>query len=178
MRMDCAGQWVDGIERVCSPNFDERPAGVCPEVIIIHAISLPPGRYGGGYIDALFCNQLDTAEHPYFEQLQGLKVSAHFLIRRDGSLVQYVSVDKRAWHAGVSVCLGKERVNDFSIGIELEGCDDDPFESPQYTSLEALIELMCQHFPAIDRSRIFGHSQIAPGRKTDPGPYFDWSRIR
>ncbi len=178
MKMDHTSQWIEGVERIPSPNFDDRPPGFEPEVIIIHAISLPPGQYGGDYIDALFCNQLDATDHPYFEGLKGLKVSSHFLIRRAGTLVQYVAVDKRAWHAGVSTCLGRERVNDFSIGIELEGCDEDQFSSEQYACLEALIELLFERFPKIDRSRIFGHSEIAPGRKTDPGPNFDWSRIR
>lgn len=171
-------QLIDEIEQVASPNFDERPQGVEPEVIIIHAISLPPGRYGGNFIEALFCNHLDYRAHPYFEGLKGLQVSAHFLIRRDGTMVQFVPVEKRAWHAGVSMCLGRERVNDFSIGIELEGCDEDQFEQVQYDSLDRLIEALIGTYPQISRSRIYGHSEIAPDRKTDPGPNFEWSKVR
>lgn len=178
MRLDHTSQLVDGIELINSPNFDERPDGVEPEVIIIHAISLPPGCYGGNYIESLFSNSLEHSEHDYFKGLKGLKVSSHFLIRRDGSIAQFVPVDKRAWHAGVSRCLGKDHVNDFSIGIELEGCDEDKFEEDQYESLDSLIELLILEFPKIDRTRIFGHSEIAPDRKTDPGPNFNWSRVR
>ena len=178
MKLNLNTKWVDGIEHIHSPNFDDRPVGIEPEVLIIHAISLPPGCYGEHHIEALFCNHLDTTLHPYFESLQGLEVSSHFLIRRNGSAVQFVGLDKRAWHAGMSSCLGRERVNDFSIGIELEGCDDEGFEPVQYEVLDSLIGLLMKRFPIIDRSRIFGHSEIAPGRKTDPGPYFDWSRIR
>lgn len=178
MKLDRTSQLVDGIELINSPNYDERPDSAEPEVIIIHAISLPPGCYGGSYIEALFCNSLDHSEHDYFEGLRGLKVSSHFLIRRDGSIAQLVPVDKRAWHAGVSQCLGRDCVNDFSIGIELEGCDDDQFEEEQYEALDSLIELLILEFPKIDRTRIFGHSEIAPGRKTDPGPNFNWTRVR
>ena len=178
MKLNHTSQLVDGIELINSPNHDDRPDGVEPEVIIIHAISLPPGCYGKNYIEALFCNFLDHAEHEYFEGLIGLKVSAHFLIRRDGSIAQFVPLNKRAWHAGESRCLGKDRVNDFSVGIELEGCDEDKFEEDQYEALDSLIELLILEFPRIDRTRIFGHSEIAPGRKTDPGPNFDWSRVR
>ncbi len=178
MKLDSNNDWVEGLEHVRSPNFDERPGGIAPEVIIIHAISLPPGCYGGKYIDALFCNRLDTSLHPFFAQLEDLKVSSHFLIRRDGRMVQFVALDKRAWHAGVSFCLGKDQVNDFSIGIELEGCDEEKFENAQYASLDSLIKLLLEQFPQIDRHRIFGHSEIAPGRKTDPGPFFDWSKVR
>ena len=178
MKLDRSSQLINGIQQISSPNFDNRPSGMEPEVIIIHAISLPPGIYGGNYIESLFCNTLDHQAHEYFAHLEGLKVSSHLLIRRDGSVVQFVPLDKRAWHAGVSQCLGRDRVNDFSIGIELEGCDEDQFEEDQYESLSRLIELLLQEYLKIDRSRIFGHSEIAPGRKTDPGPKFDWSRVR
>ncbi len=178
MKLDRSSQLIKGIQQISSPNFDDRPLGMEPEVIIIHAISLPPGIYGGNYIEALFCNTLNHQVHDYFANLEGLKVSSHLLIRRNGSVVQFVPIDKRAWHAGVSQCLGRDRVNDFSVGIELEGCDEDQFEEDQYESLDMLIELLLQEYPKIDRSRIFGHSEIAPGRKTDPGPHFDWSRVR
>ncbi len=169
---------ISGAEQIASPNFDDRPPNTDIEVIIIHSISLPEGIYGGSEIQDLFCNQLDHSAHPYFEGLIGLKVSAHFLIRRTGRLIQFVAVNKRAWHAGVSYCLGRERVNDFSIGIELEGCDADSFEDDQYAKLDELIELLTSEFAAINRNKIFGHSEIAPDRKTDPGPFFDWDRVR
>ncbi len=178
MELNRDSRLLTGVRHIISPNCDERPENVEAEVIIIHAISLPPGCYGGRYIEALFCNRLDCDGHPYFNRLQGLRVSSHFLIDRDGCIVQFVPTDKRAWHAGVSYCLGRARVNDFSIGIELEGCDDDEFEEVQYQSLNALIELLMREYPAINRRRIFGHCEIAPDRKTDPGPNFDWSRIR
>ena len=169
---------VIGVRQVESPNFDSRPPDTVPDVIIIHAISLPPGQYGGTEIEDLFCNRLDCSAHPYFRDLENLRVSAHFLIRRDGETIQFVSVNDRAWHAGVSHCLGRENVNDFSIGIELEGCDEDTFNDAQYDSLRKLIDLLVGHFPQMSYERIFGHSDIAPDRKTDPGPNFNWSRLR
>ena len=169
---------IYGVEHIGSPNFDDRPSNTDIEVIIVHSISLPEGIYGGNEIQDLFCNQLDHSAHASFEDLVGLKVSAHFLIRRTGRLIQFVAVDKRAWHAGKSFCLGRERVNDFSIGIELEGCDGDTFENEQYARLDGLIDLLVSEFPAVSRNNIFGHSEIAPDRKTDPGPYFDWGRVR
>ena len=170
--------WIEGHTHLESPNYNERPEGVLADVIIIHSISLPPGQYGGSEITDLFCNQLDCDAHPYFKDLIGLRVSAHFLIRRNGELIQFVSVYKRAWHAGKSVCLGRENVNDFSIGIELEGCDEDRYEQQQYDSLNRLIDLLISDNPLLNRLQIFGHSDIAPDRKTDPGPNFDWSKIR
>ncbi len=170
--------FVESAQQFYSPNYDQRPPGVAPEVIIIHAISLPPGQYGGNEIIDLFCNRLDPDGHPYFQNLIGLKVSAHLLVRRDGQVIQFVSLMDRAWHAGRSVCLGRSAVNDFSIGIELEGCDEDCFEPIQYDQLNELINLIIGRFPKISRSNIFGHSEIAPGRKTDPGPHFDWSGVR
>ena len=160
--------------RVPSPNADERPPGVAVELVVIHAISLPPGRFGGDAIERLFTNTLVPDEHPYFRAISDLRVSAHFLIRRDGTLVQFVSCLRRAWHAGVSCWNGRERCNDFSVGIELEGCDERPFEQPQYARLGSLIAGLRSRFPIAD---IVGHSDIAPGRKTDPGPCFDWHRI-
>ncbi len=169
---------VAGALQLPSPNCDERPAGAIIDLLVIHNISLPPGQFGGGYIDALFTNTLDCSAHPYFERLRGLRVSSHLLIRRDGTLVQYVPLHLRAWHAGVSCFEGRERCNDFSIGIELEGCDDKPFTAKQYRRLIPLCRQLLKTYPALTPQRIVGHSDIAPGRKTDPGPYFDWERLR
>jgi N-acetyl-anhydromuramoyl-L-alanine amidase len=157
-----------------SPNFDARPEGAKVELLVIHNISLPPGEFGGPWIDALFQNRLDNGAHPYFSEIEGLEVSAHFLIRRDGALHQYVATDDRAWHAGVSSWNGRERCNDFSVGIELEGADDVPFAEPQYEVLAALTQAL---FARYGRLALAGHSDIAPGRKTDPGPWFDWARF-
>jgi AmpD protein len=178
MKLDLVSGFVEGVRHVPSPNFDERPPGLAPEVLVIHAISLPPGEFGGPGIEQLFCNCLDPGEHPYYPEICGLEVSAHFLIRRSGEIVQFVPVHKRAWHAGKSWIEGRERVNDFSIGIELEGDDDQPFETAQYRSLAALSRLLMKAFPAITPERIYGHSDISPGRKTDPGPCFEWARYR
>ena len=144
-------------------------------LLVIHNISLPPGEFGGPHIDELFMGTLHPGAHPYFAQLAGVRVSAHFLIRRDGSLIQYVPTDKRAWHAGVSSWKGREKCNDFSIGVELEGADDVPFAEPQYEVLARLIRDLEKRYGKLD---ITGHSDIAPGRKTDPGPWFDWARLR
>jgi AmpD protein len=159
---------------VPSPNRDDRPAGVDPTLLVIHSISLPPGVFGGAAIVALFTNTLDPGGHPYFAALDGLRVSAHFLVRRDGALIQFVSCECRAWHAGVSIFEGRERCNDFSIGIELEGDDFTPFEPSQYETLVALIDALQVRYRL---TAIAGHDEIAPGRKTDPGPYFDWDRV-
>jgi len=157
-----------------SPNQDERPAGTSITLAVIHSISLPPGRFGGDAIERLFTNRLDPAAHPYFAEIAGLKVSSHFLVRRDGELVQFVPVERRAWHAGASSWRGRSRCNDFSVGIELEGTDDGPFTDPQYARLTALISHLRKSLPLRD---IASHSDIAPGRKTDPGPGFDWPRV-
>lgn len=178
LRLDQPSGLVEGVRHVPSPNFDERPPGMTPEVLVIHAISLPPGEFGGPGIEQLFCNCLDPAGHPYYAEINGLEVSAHFLVCRSGEIVQFVPVHKRAWHAGKSWIEGRERVNDFSIGIELEGSDEQPFEAAQYRSLAALSKLLMQAFPAITPGRIYGHSDISPGRKTDPGPNFEWARYR
>ena len=162
------------IERSPSPNHDARPDGVDTTLIVVHAISLPPGVFGGRAIDALFANRLDPAAHPYYEGLCDLRVSSHFLVRRDGAIAQFVSCDRRAWHAGLSSFAGRTRCNDFSIGIELEGDDATPFEDPQYEALIRLATALTERYP-IDA--IAGHSEIAPGRKTDPGPCFDWGRL-
>ncbi|MES2562422.1 MAG: 1,6-anhydro-N-acetylmuramyl-L-alanine amidase AmpD [Pseudomonadota bacterium] len=158
-----------------SPNYDERPADTHIELLVIHAISLPPGQFGGAAIEQFFLNQLDVTQHPYFSSIAHLKVSAHFLIRREGALVQFVSCAKRAWHAGESNWRGRSRCNDFSIGIELEGCDETAFMPAQYDSLVALTRAIQATYPIAD---IVGHSDIAPGRKTDPGPFFDWPAFR
>jgi len=163
---------------VASPNFSERPAGTLIDVLVIHNISLPPGEFGGGWVDDLFCNQLDPSAHPYFRDIADLRVSAHALIDRHGQLTQYVAFDKKAWHAGQSCFSGRQHCNDFSIGIELEGCDEKPFTDAQYQCLIALTRHLQEVYPAITPERIIGHSDIAPGRKTDPGPCFDWRRYK
>jgi N-acetyl-anhydromuramoyl-L-alanine amidase len=157
-----------------SPNHDERPPGTEISLVVIHSISLPPGEYGGDAIERLFTNCLDPEAHPYFREICHLKVSAHFLVRRDGAVVQFVPPERRAWHAGVSSWRGRERCNDFSIGIELEGTDDAPFADAQYASLTKLVQQLQQQFPIRD---IAAHSDVAPGRKTDPGAHFDWARL-
>jgi len=157
-----------------SPHFDERPEGERISLVVIHAISLPPGEFGGPWIDDLFMGVLDPGAHPYFTQIDGLRVSSHFLIRRDGAIVQYVPTDKRAWHAGASTWCGRERCNDFSIGIELEGADDVPFSEDQYEALARLARDLEARYGKLDYA---GHCDIAPGRKTDPGPWFDWERF-
>lgn len=167
--------WCAAAHRIPSPNFDARPEGCTADLLVIHNISLPPGQFGGPYIEGLFTNTLDCGIHPYFERLRELKVSAHFLIRRDGSLLQFVSADARAWHAGASQFDGRMRCNDFSIGVELEGCDDQPFEVAQYA---ALADLTCALKTRYPLTAVAGHEHIAPGRKTDPGPCFDWAFYR
>ncbi len=171
--MQLENGWITEARKVISPHFDLRPEDEIPSLLVIHNISLPPGQFGGPYIDQLFTGTLDPNEHPYFADIHHLRVAAHCLIRRDGEIVQYVPFDKRAWHAGVSVWQGRERCNDFSIGIELEGTDSDPFTEAQYQSLISVSELLIKHYP-ISVERITGHSDIAPGRKTDPGPEFQW----
>jgi AmpD protein len=164
--------------QVPSPNYDLRPEDAALELVVIHAISLPAGEFGGPWIDDLFCNSLDATAHPDFAAICQLRVSAHVLIRRDGELVQYVPFQHRAWHAGQSRYQGRERCNDFSIGIELEGCDEQPFTEVQYQQLAGLIRALMQTYPGISAERLTGHSDIAPQRKTDPGPHFDWRHLR
>ncbi len=166
--------WVAEARLIASPNFDERPAETVVDLLVVHNISLPPGRFGGQGIVELFTNSLDPAAHPYYASLAGLRVSAHFLIRRDGELIQFVCCSKRAWHAGVSRWRGRHRCNDFSIGVELEGADDQPFSDSQYIALSELFRALAKHYPIKD---CVGHSDVAPGRKTDPGPCFDWARF-
>ncbi len=169
---------LQGARFVASPNCDARPPATVIDLAVIHGISLPPGVFGGGWIEHLFLNRLDPAAHPYFAGLQALKVSAHLLVRRDGELVQYVPFDQRAWHAGASVFEGHSRCNDFSVGIELEGADDVPYETLQYAQLARALRALMRVYPGITARRIVGHSDIAPGRKTDPGPAFDWTYLR
>ena len=159
---------------VDSPNHDERPPGTEISLVVLHSISLPPGEYGGGDIERLFTNCLDPDAHPYFREICGLKVSAHFLVRRDGSVVQFVPVERRAWHAGASSWRGRSRCNDFSVGIELEGAEEEPFAPAQSESLVSLLKQLRSTLPLRD---ICAHSDVAPGRKTDPGARFDWPRL-
>lgn len=165
---------VTPAEYIASPNADERPDDTDICLVVIHNISLPPGEYGGLGINELFTNQLDPNEHPYYADIHQLRVSAHFVIRRDGHLQQFVPCTARAWHAGISYWQDHERCNDFSIGIELEGCDTEIFTEAQYGTLNTLLATLIAHYPVRD---IVGHSDIAPGRKTDPGPYFDWTKL-
>jgi AmpD protein len=174
MQIDSDGL-LQGVRCVPSPNCDARPARTAIELLVIHSISLPPGEFGGPGVVELFTNRLDPNGHPYYREIAGREVSAHFLIRRDGELIQFVPCGRRAWHAGESVWRGRSRCNDFSLGIELEGCDDQPFEDAQYKRLAELTRALQAKYPITD---IVGHSDIAPGRKTDPGPCFDWARYR
>ena len=171
--------WLDGwyqfAGHVASPNFGPRPPGSKPKLIVVHAISLPPGCYGGSEVEQLFTNQLDWDQHPYFESIRGMAVSSHFYIRRQGELVQFVSADDRAWHAGVSSFRGRSNCNDYAIGVELEGAEDGPFEDAQYETLAVLCAAVLQRYGVAD---LAGHEHVAPGRKTDPGPGFDWRRLQ
>lgn len=169
--------WLSGVRHCPSPNHNERPAGEIA-LIVVHGISLPPGHYGGPHIEHLFCNALDPEQHPYFATVASLQVSAHVLIRREGELVQFVPFDRRAWHAGVSQWQGRANCNDFSIGIELEGTDTEPYERVQYQQLATLIRALRQRYPGLGEQGLVGHSDIAPGRKTDPGPAFDWAELQ
>lgn len=179
MRQQGAALWHDGwcslAQRIPSPNFGERPAGQCPELVVIHSISLPPGEFGNGAIEALFLNRLDWSAHPYFERIRGMAVSSHFVIDRCGMLTQYVSCGQKAWHAGRSVWHGRPECNDWSVGIELEGLEGQMFEAAQYESLSILIGEVIAQYPI---RWIAGHEHIAPGRKIDPGPGFDWQRLQ
>ncbi|MGH8355650.1 MAG: 1,6-anhydro-N-acetylmuramyl-L-alanine amidase AmpD [Pseudomonas sp.] len=177
MQLDPANGWCQGIRHCPSPNFNARPQGEI-SLLVIHNISLPPGQFGTGKVQEFFQNRLRADEHPYFAGIAALQVSAHFLIERDGGVTQFVSCLERAWHAGVSRFEGRENCNDFSLGIELEGTDEQPFTDAQYRSLVALIRLLQGAYPALTLERICGHSDIAPSRKTDPGPAFDWPRLR
>lgn len=166
--------WLPSAMHFASPNFNARPQGSAISLLVIHNISLPPGQFGGGYVQSFFQNQLDSDAHPYFAEIAAMQVSAHLLIERTGAVTQFVGFDDRAWHAGQSVFAGRENCNDFSIGIELEGTDDTPYTNAQYTELVRISQLLIKAYPLINADRICGHDYIAPGRKTDPGPAFDW----
>jgi len=176
--VDQASGLLSGVRQIPSPNRDERPSGTLVDSLIIHAISMPPGEYGGDDIEHLFCNSMDFECHPFYQTISGLTVSAHLLIRRDGEVIQFVPFHLRAWHAGQSALGGRTRVNDFSIGIELEGSDYWPFEEAQYEALISVTRALRRAYPEITNERIAGHAEIAPDRKTDPGPYFNWERYR
>jgi AmpD protein len=176
MKINTTTGLLDECEQCPSPNKDIRPKNTAIDLIVIHSISLPPGKYGGNAIEQFFQNQLDKNEHPYFEEIHALKVSSHVLIKRSGQIIQFVSFNERAWHAGQSYYQGRDCCNDFSIGIELEGTDTDQFEDKQYQQLAQLITALQAAYPAIS-DNITGHSDIAPGRKTDPGTGFDWDRL-
>jgi N-acetyl-anhydromuramoyl-L-alanine amidase len=167
--------WWSKAQRRASPNFGARPGGVPVELVLIHSISLPPGEYGGDAIERLFTNTLDWDAHPYYAQIRGLQVSSHFLVRRDGQVLQFVSCDDRAWHAGPSTWRGRNDCNDYSIGIELEGLEGFTFEAAQYTSLAGLVKAVSQNYAV---NAVAGHEHVAPGRKQDPGPGFDWPRLK
>jgi len=176
--IDRANGWLEGVRKVVSPNCDERPSDCGLSLIVIHGICLPPGEFGGSWIDRFFLNELPTEVHPYFATIRQLKVSAHVLIDREGTLTQYVPFDHRAWHAGQSAYCGRTACNDFSVGIELEGVDYVPYRPQQYESLVQLIHCLRRAYPSLRDAAIVGHSDISPGRKTDPGPAFDWSHLR
>lgn len=176
-RVDLARGRIEPARQVDSPNQDERPGGEPPSMIVIHGISLPPGQYGGREIEALFTNALDWDAHPYYGEIRGLQVSAHLLIRRDGELLQFVPFHRRAWHCGPSRFRGRSRCNDFSIGVELEGEDHSPYDERQYEVLPRVVAALERAYPSITNRELAAHSDIAPGRKTDPGPAFDWLRL-
>jgi len=178
VKIDRATGLLAGARQVLSPHFDARPAGVLPELLVVHGISLPPGEFGGPWIDRLFTGTLPADAHPYFREIAGQRVSAHALIRRDGLIVQYVPFGERAWHAGQSSYRGRTGCNDFSIGVELEGTDDTPYTDAQYEALAALSAALLAAYPSLAAQAIAGHSDISPGRKTDPGQSFDWARFR
>jgi AmpD protein len=180
LKVDPATGLLIGIRQVLSPHFDTRPTNVLPDLIVVHGISLPPREFGGPWIDRLFTGNLPPDAHPYFREAAapGRRVSAHALIRRDGQVIQYVPFDSRAWHAGQSEYQGRKSCNDFSIGIELEGTDDIPYTDQQYDQLASVVRALLATYPTLSTQHITGHSDIAPVRKTDPGPVFDWQRFR
>jgi N-acetyl-anhydromuramoyl-L-alanine amidase len=178
LRVHGASGMLEGVRQVLSPHCDPRPAGLAPDLIVMHGISLPPDEFGGPWIERLFTGSLPKGVHPYFELIHGMRVSAHLLVRRDGEIVQFVPFGLRAWHAGASEYEGRPVCNDYSIGIELEGADQVPYEAAQYRSAIAVIRALFEAYPALSRARVVGHSDIAPGRKTDPGPAFDWATLR
>jgi AmpD protein len=169
--------WLESARRVPSPNADQRPEAGGPSLIVLHCISLPPGEFGSDAIEQLFTNTLDPSAHPYFAGIHHLRVSAHILIRRSGEIVQFVPFHQRAWHAGISSYRGRAQCNSFSLGIELEGTDDSTYEAAQYLKLNALLRALFASYPGLSPPHVAAHSDIAPGRKTDPGPYFDWGQV-
>lgn len=177
MNSDVSNGWLNGARPIVSPHFNQRPPNVTVDLLVIHNISLPPGKFENGCVEAFFCNQLDVSQDPYFETIATLKVSAHFFIARSGKVTQFVSVLDRAWHAGASSFNGIDNCNDYSIGIELEGCDDIPYTALQYSALVDLTRQIQIIFPQVTSSRIVGHAHIAPGRKTDPGAAFEWDHF-
>jgi AmpD protein len=178
LQVDLKSGRMRGVRQIASPNQDARPAGVEADLIVVHGISLPPGEFGGPWIDRLFTNSLPADEHPYFAEVGSLRVSSHVVVTRDGTVTQYVGFTERAWHAGKSIYQGREACNDFSVGVELEGIDTLPYEPTQYAALAAVVAALCAAYPRLSPDRVVGHSDIAPGRKTDPGPAFDWPRAR
>jgi AmpD protein len=178
MEVDPRSGVLTGARQVASPNCDARPPGVAADLIVVHGISLPPGEFGGPWIDRLFTNDLPAGAHPYFAEIEGQRVSSHLCIRRDGGVTQYVKFSERAWHAGQSSWEGRSACNDFSIGVELEGADAVPYDPLQYRALARIVAALCKAYPALSPDRLAGHSDISPGRKTDPGPAFDWAHAR
>jgi AmpD protein len=178
MQVDLESGLMRGVRHLASPNYDSRPAGIEADLIVVHGISLPPGEFGGPWIDRLFTNSLPVEMHPYFAEVGSLRVSSHVVVARDGAVTQYVAFPERAWHAGKSFYQGREACNDFSVGVELEGSDTVPYEAAQYAALAEVVAALCAAYPRMSPDRLIGHSDIAPGRKTDPGPAFDWPRAR
>jgi len=178
LQVDLKTGLMRDVRQIASPNHDARPAGVEADLIVVHGISLPPGEFGGPWIDRLFTNSLPADVHPYFAEVGSLRVSSHVVVTRDGAVTQYVGFTERAWHAGRSVYQGREACNDFSVGVELEGTDTLPYEPAQYVALAEVVAALCAAYPGLSPDRLVGHSDIAPGRKTDPGPAFDWPHAR
>jgi AmpD protein len=178
LRIDVQSGLLQGARQIASPNYDSRPPGVEADLIVVHGISLPPGEYGGDWIDRLFTNTLPAEAHPYFAEVCALRVSSHVVLNRQGAVTQYVKFTDRAWHAGKSMYQGREACNDFSVGIELEGTDTTPYEPAQYHALADVVAALCSTYPRLSPDRLVGHSDISSGRKTDPGPAFDWPRAR
>jgi AmpD protein len=178
LQVDLKKGLLHGVRQIASPNHDSRPAGVEADLIVVHGISMPPGEFGGPWIDRLFTNTLPADAHPFFAEVDSLRVSSHLVIMRDGAMTQYVKFTDRAWHAGTSAYQGRAACNDFSVGVELEGTDTLPYEAEQYRALAEVVAALCTAYPRLSADRLVGHSDIAPGRKTDPGPAFDWMRAR
>lgn len=174
--MKIEDHWLTNAQRCPSPNFNQRPNDEI-SLLVVHNISLPPKQYGGPYVEDFFCNRLDSSAHPYFSEIAQLEVSSHLFIRRDGAIIQFVPFNQRAWHAGLSQYAGRDNCNDFSIGIEMEGCDDEAYSDAQYQALATTCQTLMAAYPEITRDKITGHQFIAPQRKTDPGPAFSWQRL-